>query len=161
MSRVGSLRWSGLASQVNVPSLSSLATSYSTEYVRDRFAPFGVLSRARQVSQLRAPDLPRPSVDVEDRLLDRLDPSAQFEKLSRLLWRRRRLASLRGRWMYFYSELPGGGRGLVGVNVQTGRAERAVPLSDPDERFISDEAEGLLYVSRGDRMMAHPLDVRN
>ena len=67
--------------------------------------------------------------------------------LSRFLWRRRRLATLRGNWMYFYTELPKG-NGLRGVNVNTGVAERAVRLSDPDERFISDEAANLLYSSR-------------
>ena len=60
--------------------------------------------------------------------------------------------------MYFYSSLNGGGRGLVGVDVETGRASREVRLSDPDERFVSDEAAGLLYVSKGDRLVAHRLN---
>jgi hypothetical protein len=97
--------------------------------------------------------------DVSERLLDRLDPASQLARLSRFLGRTRRLAALRGRWMYFYTEVRGG-RGLVGVNVDTGRAARSVRLNDPDERFISDEVNGLLYVSKGARMVAHRLDER-
>ncbi|HKG14028.1 MAG TPA: hypothetical protein VKB12_11830, partial [Pyrinomonadaceae bacterium] len=80
--------------------------------------------------------------------------------LSRMLWHRRQLAALRGQWMYFYTDTRSG-RGLVGVNVNTGEPTRSVRLSDPDERFISDEATGLLYVSKGERMQAHTLDSRD
>jgi hypothetical protein len=93
---------------------------------------------------------------VEERLLDRLDPAHQLERLSRFLWRRRRLATLRGEWMYFYTDLPKG-NGLVGVNVNTGVAERAVRLSDLDERFISDEAANLLYTGKNNRLLAYAL----
>jgi hypothetical protein len=128
--------------------------------VRDKFSAFGVLSRARQAAgAARDLSVPRPSVsiDVEERLLDRLDPSRQLERLSRFLWRRRRLAALRGQWMYFYTDLRGAGRGLAGVNINTGRAERAIRLGDPDARFISDEVTGLLYTSKGERLNAYPL----
>ncbi|HEV3471499.1 MAG TPA: hypothetical protein VG148_19385, partial [Pyrinomonadaceae bacterium] len=106
------------------------------------------------------PDVPRPSlnVDVEERLLDRLDPATQLERLSRFLWRRRRLAALRGQWMYFYTDLRGAGHGLAGVNLNSGETGRAVRLGDPDERFISDESTGLLYVSKDERLFAHPLE---
>ena len=154
---VASRSWRSAA----LPSLTSLATNYSREYVRDRFAPFGLLSRARQLSSVRVPDAPRPSVDVDvqERLLDRLDPARQLERLSRFLWRRRRLAALRGQWMYFYTGLKNG-RGLIGVNINTGEAERAIRVNDPDERFISDEAANLLYVSQGERVLAYALDER-
>src|SRR2546423_12125394 len=76
--------------------------------------------------------LPRPSIDVEDRLLDRLDPAHQLERLSRFLWHRERLATLRGDWMYFYTDLKTGGHGLAGVNINTGETERSVRLSDLD-----------------------------
>jgi hypothetical protein len=160
LNRLSSLRWSGLAAHVTTPSLTSMASSHSREYVAERFSSFGLLSRARQVSSLRTQrttDIPRPSLDVEERLLDRLDPAHQLERLSRFLWRRRRLATLRGEWMYFYTELPKG-NGLVGVNVNTGVAERAVRLSDPDERFISDEAAKLLYTARNNRLLAYALN---
>lgn len=162
LSAAGSLRWSGLATHATLNNLTSLAENYSREYVRESFSSFGVLSRARdlQPSQtLRLPVRAPSTAEVEDRLLDRLDPAHQLEKLSRFLWRRRRLAALRGQWMYFYTDIKGrdGGHGLLGVNLNTGAAERAVRLGDPDERFISDETANLLYVSRDERLLAYDL----
>ncbi len=159
LSTVGSLRWSGLAAHATLPDLTSLATNYARESARERFSTFGVLARARTTSAQRYTTVPRPSVDVQEHLLDRLDPARQLERLSRFLWRRQRLATLRGQWMYYYTDLPrGSGRGLVGVNINTGAAERAVRLSDPDERFISDEATSLLYVSKDNRLLAYSLN---
>ena len=155
-----SLRWSGLATHTTLPSLTSLAASQPREFVTERFSSFGLLSRARQVSSLRntrIPSIPRPTLDVEERLLDRLDPAQQLERLARFLWRRRRLATLRGHWMYFYTGL-NSGNGLVGVNVNTGNLERTIRLSDPDERFISDEAANLLYVAKDNRLLAYALN---
>jgi outer membrane protein assembly factor BamB len=169
LSTVGSLRWSGLSAHATAADLTSLATNYATDYARDyarsRLSAFGALSRVRQnvgadarLNVTTRPRLSAPSADdVEERLLDRLDPSSQLARLSRMLWHRRQLAALRGQWMYFYTDARGG-RGLVGVNVNTGQPSRAVRLSDPDERFISDEAVGLLYVSKGERMQAYALD---
>ncbi|MBV8860090.1 MAG: PQQ-binding-like beta-propeller repeat protein [Acidobacteria bacterium] len=160
------LRSSGLAAHVTLADLTSLASDYSRSYARqyaaDRLSTYGALSRLRRggasASVNVRPRVTTPSSDdVSERLLDRLDPASQLSRLSRFLLRTRRLAALQGRWMYFYSSLSGGGRGLVGVDVETGRASREVRLSDPDERFISDEAAGLLYVSKGDRLVAHRL----
>ncbi|MDQ3258617.1 MAG: hypothetical protein M3R15_32830, partial [Acidobacteriota bacterium] len=159
LNAVGTLRWSGLATRAAFPGLTSLATGYAREYASERFTPFGVLSRALRISAPRVPDVPRPSIDVEERLLDRLDPARQLERVSRFLLRRRRLATLRGQWMYFYTELSQG-RGLVGVNVNSGRAERAIRVADPDERFISDEASNSLYVAQDERLLAFPLSDR-
>jgi outer membrane protein assembly factor BamB len=159
LNTISSLRWSGLAAHATLPSLTSMASNYSREYVAERFSSFGLLSRAREVRTVRAPRIPRPSVDVEDRLLDRLDPAHQLERLSRFLWRRQRLATLRGNWMYFYTELPKG-NGLLGVNVNTGVAERAVRVNDLDERFISDEAANLLYAASNNRLIGHALNER-
>jgi hypothetical protein len=151
-----------------MPNLSALATRSAGTYVTEQFKTFGIISRARQLRAGEYPQLPRPSLprptraDVEERLLDRLDPAHQLEQLSRRLWHRRRLATLRGNWMYFYTDLGDGrGRGLAGVNVNSGRDERLIPLSDPDDRFIGDEAADLLYVSKNDRLLAHPLNVRD
>lgn len=155
---IGSLRWSGLAAHATLPDLSSLASNYARERARERLSTFGVLSRSRQSSVSMNTSVPRPSVDVQERLLDRLDPARQLERLSRFLWRRQRLAALRGQWMYFYTDLRRGGNGLAGVNVNTGETERALPLSEPDARFISDEAAGLLYVSKDNRLLAYPLN---
>jgi len=158
LSAASSLRWSGLVAHATLPNLTSLASNRAREYASDRFSAFGILSRARQT---RTPSVssisPRPSVDVEDRLLDRLDPATQLERLSRFLLRRRRLAALRGQWIYFYTELRSGGHGLAGVNINTGETQRAIRLSDVDARFISDEVAGLLYISKGNRLLAYSL----
>ncbi|HEX8721093.1 MAG TPA: PQQ-binding-like beta-propeller repeat protein, partial [Pyrinomonadaceae bacterium] len=170
---LGGLRFSGLAAHVTLADLSGLASDYSRSYARsyaaERLSTFGVLSRVRRGAATVASGsvVTRPRVaagagvsagDVSERLLDRLDPSSQLARLSRFLLRTQRLAALRGRWMYFYTSLRGGGRGLVGVNIDSGRAAREVRLGDPDERFISDEGAGLLYVSKGDRLVAHRLN---
>lgn len=162
LSAVGSLRWSGLASHVTLPNLTSLAGDYARDYARERFNTFGILTRARQVSSVRNVGVPRPSVNVEERLLDRLDPARQLERLSRFLWRRRQLAALRGQWMYFYTDLKdrGDGNGLAGVNINSGETERALHLNDPDERFISDEVTNLLYISKSNHLFAYRLDER-
>lgn len=137
LNAASTLRWSGLASHAALPNLTSLAENYSREYVRERLNTFGLLSKVRQTASLRVPLKPRASAEVEERLLDRLDPATQLERLSRFLWRRRRLAALHGEWIYFYTDLKGRqeGRGLLGVNLNTGSAERAVRLGDPDDRF--------------------------
>ncbi|HEX8137735.1 MAG TPA: PQQ-binding-like beta-propeller repeat protein [Pyrinomonadaceae bacterium] len=158
---LSTLRWSGLASRVVVPNLTTLAADSARDYVRERFTAFGLAARLGQqrasAPAVRAPGLPRPSRDeIEERLLDRLDPAHQLERLSRFLWRRRRLSTLRGEWMYYYTDLEGG-RGLAGVNVNTGRTERAVRLSDPDERFIADETTALLYSAKDNRLLAYSL----
>jgi hypothetical protein len=62
--------------------------------------------------------------------------------------------------MYFYTSVPGG-NGLAGVNVNTGETDRAVRLSDPDARFISDEILDLLYTAKGERLVAYPLNTRD
>ncbi|HEX8116667.1 MAG TPA: PQQ-binding-like beta-propeller repeat protein, partial [Pyrinomonadaceae bacterium] len=160
------LRSSGLAAHVTLADLTSLASDYTRSYARqyaaERLSTYGALSRLRRGGPTTNVNVrPRVSApsggDVSDRLLDRLDPASQLSRLSRFLMRTRRLATLRGRWMYFYTSLRGGGRGLVGVDVETGRASREVRLSDPDERFVSDEAAGLLYVSKNDRLVAYRL----
>jgi outer membrane protein assembly factor BamB len=164
------LRSSGLAAHVTLADLTSLASDYSRNYARsyaaERLSTFGALSRVRRGAASLGGVASRPRMtlgsapsagDVSERLLDRLDPSSQLARLSRFLMRTQRLAALRGRWMYFYTSLRGGGRGLVGVNIDSGRAAREVRLGDPDERFISDEAAGLLYVSKGERLVAYRL----
>jgi len=90
--------------------------------------------------------------------MDRLDPSHQIDKLSRFLWRRQQLATLRGHFMYFYTDLkPEGGRGLAGVNLNTGQTERIVALDDLDYRFSDDEITELIYVAKDNRLTAHKI----
>ena len=157
---------SGLTLHAALPSLTTLASNKASEYARERISTFGILERARQASASRPRvAVPRPSVevksgDVEDRLLDKLDPAHQLERLSRFLLRTRRLAALRGDWMYFYTDL-GRGNGLLGVNINTGADERSIRMSAPDDRFLSDEVLQLLFVSQDNRMLAYGLSGRD
>lgn len=160
-----SLRWSGLAARVSMPNLTSLATDRARDYVSRRFTSFGIASRLRGLQSAAATrprvSIPRPSVNSEDvgeRLLDRIDPANQLDKLARFFWRRERLAELRGMHMYFYTDLKGLGNGLAGVNIHTGRTDVRLRLSDPDERFITDETTRLLFTSKGDRLMAYRMN---
>ena len=162
----------GLTLHEALPSLTTLAANKASEYARDRandyvrerIATYGILARARAAAG-SSPRItvPRPSIDaprsaeVEDRLLDRLDPAHQLERLSHFLLRTRRLAALRGDWMYFYTDL-GRGNGLAGVNVNTGTTERSIRMSAPDNRFLSDELVQLLFVSQDNRMLAYVLN---
>ncbi len=185
IARVASnLSWSGLVARTSVSNLQALATSsarnYATRYAASRFRSFGALARVRgnlpggpglpsglpsPPSLPSTPSLPSAgdlvrsrTNDVDERLLDRLDPAHQLDRLSRFLWHRDRLAALRGQWMYFYTDLKGrDGNGLAGVNINDGQTDREIRLRDLDERFITDEPLGLMFVSSGNRMLAYPL----
>jgi outer membrane protein assembly factor BamB len=168
---VGGLSWSGLTARASV-NLQALATNsarnYARSYAASRFRQFGMIARVRDRVSAGAPTAPSPAdlvrrrtVDVDERLLDRIDPAHQLDRLARFLWHRERLAALRGNWMYFYTDLKGvDGNGLAGVNIHSGRTDRAIRLRDLDERFISDEALGLMFVANGNRLIASPLNVR-
>ena len=131
---VSGLSWSGLTVRSSISNLQTLATaSRRPNYPGRQLKRYGIL--------------------------DRIDPSSQLDRLSRFLWHRDRLASLRGQWMYFYTDLKGrDGNGLAGVNVNTGRTEREVRLSDLDERFVADEALGLMFSASGSRVYAQRLN---
>ena len=86
-----------------------------------------------------------------------VDPSSHLDRLSRFLWHRERLATLRGQWMYFYTNLESGGNGLAGVNVNNGRTEREIRLSDLDDRFVADEVLGVMFTASGERLFSHRL----
>ncbi len=162
VSSMSSLRWSSLASRVILPNLTDYAAGTAREYVSSNLRPYGILIRAQRarsaVAAIRSPQIVI-DVDVEERLMDRLDPSHQLDKLSRFLWRRQRLAVVRGQHMYFYTELKTeGGNGLAGVNLNTGATERHIRFNEPDPRLTTDEIVGLLYAAQGDRLFAHSLD---
>ena len=128
---VTSLSWS----RSSLSNLQALATASNRRQRSSGFKRFGIASRVR----------------------DRIDPSRQLDRLSRFLWHRERLATLRGQWMYFYTGLEGGGNGLAGVNVNNGRTEREVRLSDLDERFVTDEVLGLMFTASGNKLFSHGL----
>src|SRR5689334_2268921 len=83
--------------------------------------------------------------------------SRPLDRLSRFLWHRERLATLRGQWMYFYTSLDGGGNGLAGVNINNGRTDREVRLSDLDERFVVDEVLVAMFTASGNKIYSHRL----
>ena len=128
---VSGLSWSGLSARSSFTNLQALATASGR----------------------------RRTTSTRERIVDRIDPSRQLDRLSRFLWHRDRLATLRGQWMYFYTDLKNrDGNGLVGVNVNNGRTDREVRLSDLDERFVTDEVFGLMFVASGNRLMGHRLN---
>ena len=173
---IGSLSWSGLAARSSFSNLQALATSSARARIAGRFRTFGLIARVLQGSP--PPGDPRDMLrqksasvitsrsrtagnNVEQRLLDRIDPAEQLARLSRFLLHRDRLAALRGQWMYFYTDLKGyGGHGLAGVNINNGRADRVVRMGDVDERFISDEVANMLYVAAGNRLLGYSLVAR-
>jgi outer membrane protein assembly factor BamB len=133
---VSGLSWSGLTARSSISNLQTLATaSRRTNNRGSQLKRFGIL--------------------------DRVDPSRQLDRLSRFLWHRERLATLHGQWMYFYTDLKTrDGNGLAGVNINNGQTEREVRLSDLDERFIADEALGLMFTASGERLLGHRLHDR-
>ncbi|HYP50744.1 MAG TPA: hypothetical protein VEQ34_07370, partial [Pyrinomonadaceae bacterium] len=165
------LRWSGVRSRIGNFDLTSLATNAARNYVSDQIRTYGIASRIGNLNAIRnsnrqiIPNYPRPTVtlsapsreDIQERLLDRLDPANLANRLADYLSRRKRLAELRGNFMYFYTELPGGGKGLVGVNVTNGDPQRQIRLNEPDARFVTDEVAGLLYSANGNRLTAYNL----
>ena len=64
---------------------------------------------------------------------------------------------MRGQWMYFYTSLRSGGNGLAGVNINNGRTDREVRLSDLDERFVTDEVLGAMFTASGNKIFSHRL----
>jgi outer membrane protein assembly factor BamB len=130
------LNWWGLASRSSFSNLQALATaSNRRQRSPSGFKRFGIASRVR----------------------DRVDPSRQLDRLSRFLWHRERLATVRGQWMYFYTNLDRGGNGLAGVNINNGRTDREVRLSDLDEQFVTDEVLGAMFTASGNRLFSHGL----
>lgn len=157
-----SLRSNLLQNRFGSLDLTSLATSYAKSYVSNQIRLYGIASRTRNFSGLQ---IERPNLisrvtpsreDVQERLLDRLDPTRQLDKLSNYLLRRKQLAELRGNFMYFYTDLlkPFDKKGLVGVNVHSGQDGRFILVSEPDSRFITDETNNLLYSADGNRLQA-------
>ena len=123
---VSGLSWS----RSSISNLQSLATTSSRRNRNSRFERF-------------------------DPIVKRIDPAHQLERLSRFFWHRERIAALRGQWMYFFTDLKNrDGNGLAGVNINTGRTDRELRLSDLDDRFVTDEVLGLMFVAAGNRLLA-------
>jgi outer membrane protein assembly factor BamB len=157
---LSSLSWSGLAGRSSFSNLQSLATNSGRSYASNRFRAFGVAAKVgRGNVGTRDRFTQRRATTIEDRLLDRLDPASQLERLSRFLWHRERLAALRGAWMYFYTDLKNvEGNGLAGVNIHTGATDRAIRIRDLDERFVTDEVVGMLFSASGNRLLGYSVE---
>lgn len=168
-----SLRWSGLKARFGSFDLTTLAANSVQNYVSNRITVFGIASRTPNLLnringlQIITPSQIRSNIfsgavrrvtpsrtDLQESFLDRIDPIRQVERLSDYFLKRQRLADLRGNFMYFYTDLPKpfDRKGLIGVNVQTGRDARFVLVSEPDARFTIDEISGLLYSADGNRL---------
>jgi len=160
---VSGLSWSGLTARSSISSLQSLAIASARSYQTSRVNQLGIASRIRNGSigtNVGGGSVSRRVTSgVDERLMDRIDPAHQLERLSRFLWHRERLAALRGQWMYFYTDLEGrDGNGLAGVNVNNGRTEREIRLSDLDDRFVTDEVFKVMFVASGNRLIGHRLN---
>jgi outer membrane protein assembly factor BamB len=175
-----SFSWSGFSLRAAQRSVTNLLVNQAREEVRQRFRPFGLAARLNAARNGGVPSLPRiPNAadargrivgrvadsatsrarnEAEERFFEKLDPSSQLDKLARFLWRRERLAALRGEWMYFYTDIPASGNGLAGVNINNGETLRNIPLANPDARFIADETAGTLFYANGNRLQAVGLE---
>jgi outer membrane protein assembly factor BamB len=172
-----SFRWSGLKSRFGSLDLTTLAANSARSYVTRRIYSYGSLARTPDLlrrfgnldvavptrSEIRnrvvggVLDRATPSrSEIRESIFDRLDPTRQMDRFADYLLRRKRLAELRANHMYFYTDLPKpyDKKGLVGVNIHTGRDARYALVSDPDPQFITDETAGLLYSADGNRLRA-------
>ncbi|MBP6213451.1 MAG: PQQ-binding-like beta-propeller repeat protein, partial [Pyrinomonadaceae bacterium] len=177
MTAVNSFRVSGLKTRFGSFDLSTLAGNSIRNVVTRRIYAYGSLGRTpgllTRLSGLqvtipnatdlrgkitgRAIDRVTPSrADVQESIFDRIDPIRQMERFSDFLLRRKRLAELRSNHMYFYTDLPKpfDKKGLVGVNIHTGRDARYALVSDPDPQFVTDETSNMLYSADGSRLQA-------
>ncbi len=175
-SAANSFRWSGLRSRFGSLDLTTLASNSARNYVSGRIYSYGSLARTPGLLnrvgtglQVITPDALRGRViggvtdrvtpsraDVQESIFDRLDPTRRLDQLSNYLLRRKRLAELRGNYMYFYTDLPRpfGRKGLAGVNIHNGRDGRYILAADPDAQFVTDEVSGLLYSADGNKLQA-------
>jgi len=174
---ISSFRWSGLKTRFGSFDLTTLASNSARNYVTRRIYAYGSIARTpnllNRINGLqiivpngtdirnrvigRVIDRATPSrSDIQESILDRLDPIRRVERLSNYLLRRKRLSELRGNHMYFYTDLPRpfDKKGLIGVNVHNGRDSRFILASDPDARFVTDETINLLYSADGNRLQA-------
>lgn len=164
-------RWSGLQTRFAGFDLTTLASNSANRYISNSIRVFGIASRNQDLlNRVRGLQVIRGNIlrgitpsksDVQESILERLDPINQLEKLSDYFLRRQKLAVYRENFMYFYTDLPKpfDRKGLIGVNVHTGKDARFILIENPDARFFTDEINGLLYSANGGRLLA--FDVLN
>jgi len=169
------LRSSGLRTRFGSFDLTTLASNSAKNYLSNQITVFGIASRTpnflNRVNglQIITPSQIRGKViggvvgkvtpsraEIQESIFDRIDPIRQVEKLSDYFLRRKRFSELRGNYMYFYTDLPKpfDKKGLIGVNVHTGKDSRFILASEPDAQFTTDETASLLYSANGNRLQA-------
>lgn len=177
-----SFRWSGLKTRFSAFDLTTIASNAGQDHIGNSIRVFGIAARNPNIlNRIQGLNIITPNSsnirgriiggavnrvtptrgDVQESLLDRLDPVNQLEKLSDYFLRRKKLSAYRGNYMYFYTDLPEpfDKKGLLGVNVHTGEDTRFILVENPDARFTTDEINGLLYSANGQRLLA--FDVLN
>src|SRR5204862_6811601 len=169
-SAANSFRWSGLRTRFGSVDLSTLASNAARNSVTQRIYAYGSMAQMSNLpggsvislptsSRIRSSIVNRatPSrADVQESIFDRIDPVRQMEHFGDYLLRRKRLAELRPNYMYFYTDLdkPLDKKGLIGVNIHTGRDVRYILAPDPNPSFVPDETTGLLYSANGSKLQA-------
>lgn len=181
-SAANSFRWSGLRTRFGSVSLSTLASGAGRDYLTRRIFAYGSLGRLSNPGRFsglnvvlpnsrdirgqivgRAVDRITPSRgSVSESIFDRIDPARQLDRFSDYLLRRKRLAELRSNHMYFYTDLPKpyDRKGLIGVNVHTGRDARIALVSEPHPQFVTDDGANLLYSANGSNLQAFNLSAK-
>lgn len=161
-SAANSFRWSGLKTRFGSVDLTTLASNAARDYVTQRFYAYGSVASSPNLlskysgARMSARNIAPSRGDAQESIFDRLDPARQIERFGDYLLRRKRLAELRSNYMYFYTDLdkPFDKKGLVGVNVHTGKDVRYILASDPDASFVTDETANLLYSANGSKLQA-------
>lgn len=173
-SAVNSFRVSGLATRFGSFDLTTLASNAIRGQIQRQIYAFGSLAQTPSIGtrvgiNVNVPQMIRSKIQSRVRgaiidkatpsresIIDRIDPANLADKLADYLFRKKRLAELRGDHMYYYTELPKpyGGRGLIGISVHDGRDSRYVQVNDPDPMFVTDDNLGMLYSSDGTKLRA-------
>lgn len=151
------LRWSGLKFRFASFDLTTLASSYLSDYLSKRVALFGIASRLSNADKIAGLQIIKQSA-IRNRIIGavRDDLINESVRASDYLLRRKKLSELRSNYIYFYTDLPKpyNKKGLAGVNVNTGKTERFIVISEPDPKFVIDENMGLLYSADGSKIKA-------
>lgn len=68
-----------------------------------------------------------------------------------------RYAQLDGSHQYFFTKLPQGGKGLLGVNLTTGALDQSLPLQENNVELLVSESQGRVFQADGSHLVAYEL----
>ena len=151
---VSALRWSGVASRAVMPNLTDYAAGAAREYVTSQVKGCHLARRPHAAGRPRRAHADDHGANFgRCRCRREVNGSTRSRAPTRQALAFSVAATATGdsaRPVYvLYTELkPEGGRGLAGVNLNTGQTERIVALDDLDYRFSNDETVGLIYVAK-------------